>query len=95
MQRSQSLFERTIANPSYAVVSIGVAVILLAIPLVIALWTNDLEALSVSGQWRGLLVAPVMILYIVLVALGLEFSCNHLYESLRSGVLMSDAVYKK
>ena len=90
MRPSKTLFDRLIGRPRWPGVVLGVAIFFLLAPIAIAWAGGSLDKLITSGQWRGLLVQPTVILYILAVAPRLARMETSVVNSLRPLVLIDD-----
>jgi hypothetical protein len=95
MDASPSLFDRLIARPRRLWVTLAIAVVLFAAPLLAAYADNTLSALIQQGAWRGLLLAPTIILYILLIAPRMGVMANTVLRSFRPVVLVDDDEFNR
>jgi hypothetical protein len=95
MDSSASLFEQLVSNPRHPRVTLGGALVLLLIPLIDAFAEGSLGEVLTTPGWRGLLVAPTIILYILFVAPRLERTEKNAMATLRPAVLVDDSTYEQ
>jgi hypothetical protein len=93
MQHRTSLFERLFIKLRWAWLPLGAALVWALIPFVGAVLAAQPLQMIQSERWRGLLVAPAMIVYIVALAPSVERSWARVYSSLRPVVMLEDAGY--
>lgn len=95
MDQPRSLFDRFIGRPRRPWVTRGVCALLLLAPFALAYAQNSLSVILHEGGWRGLLVPPVVITYIVLVAPKMTQMGDRVTESFRRIVLIDDASFAR
>lgn len=88
-----SFLEKMVARPRPVWAMLGVAVFLLALPFIGAYLDGQLTELLRSGYWRPLLVAPVVILYILIVSPILAQSDVRVLSAFRPIVMLDDAKF--
>jgi hypothetical protein len=93
MLHRASLFERLFIRQDRRWLALGAAVALWLIPFVGAALAADPRELLQSERWRGLLVAPTMIVYVVVVSPWVERAWQRVYSSLRPVVIVADDAY--
>ena len=88
-----SLFERLLVRPKHPGV-INALVLLLFFAPVAASWVDgSLPALAAEGRWRGLLIPPVVIAYILLVSRWMAHVEDEVLAAFRPVVLIDDTQY--
>lgn len=75
--------------------TLGGALALLLIPLALAYFGGYFGDLPGNDSWRGLLVAPVVIIYIMAIAPRLERMGKSVLNALRSSVLVDDKTFDR
>ena len=83
MRRSSSLFDEWIARPRYPWINLSVALACLVGPFLVA-WAEGLMGSVLStNQWRGLLIPPTIIAYILAAAPRLATMESRVADALR------------
>jgi len=95
MKPSTTLFDKTISRPRRGWVTLGIALLLLLIPMAAAYVDGVLAEVFTGSQWRGMLIPVVVILYILLVAPRLGQTEAQVIESLRPIVLVDDDTFAR
>jgi hypothetical protein len=95
MELPESLFDRFIARPRRRWIAYGVCALLFLAPFAFAHAQGSLSTILHKGGWRGLLVPPVIIAYIVLVAPKIAQMGDRVVESFRRIVLIDDASFMR
>jgi hypothetical protein len=90
MKPPTSLFDRLIGHPRYPWIAIGLSTLLFLAPFLVAFAGDELGELLSGGQWRGLLIPPTIIAYILLIAPRMTNQEARVLESLRSIILIDD-----
>ena len=86
----KTLFDRLIGRPRRRWVPLGVSVLMVLIPLLLA-WNLVAQGQPLeSGPLRGLLTAPLVLLYIVLIAPRMDRMEKDVVRSLRPAILVDD-----
>jgi hypothetical protein len=68
MEVQKSLFDKIISKPRAYIVYFGIAAFFLIILLIAAILDNAINDLASSISWRGLLIPPTIIVYILTIA---------------------------
>jgi hypothetical protein len=95
MELPRSLFDRYIDRPRRPKIALGVCALLFLAPFAIAYAQGALSEMLYGGTWRGLLVPPVIITYVVLVAPKMTQMSDRVIESFRRIVLIDDASFAR
>ena len=95
MQHRSSLFEWLFIKTRRRWFSLGAALLFALIPFAGAVMAEDPSHVIQLERWRGLLVAPAMIVYIIAVAPSVEHGWTRVYSSLRSVVVLDDESYSQ
>jgi hypothetical protein len=95
MTLPESLFDRWIGRPRPWWVTAIIGLALTLPPFLFASLDSSLDAFLISGQWRGILGAPVMILFILVIAPRLVGSGQVVLHSLRSIVMIDDEAFER
>jgi hypothetical protein len=93
MELPRSLFDRFIGRPRRPWIALGICALIFLAPFVIAYAEGSLSELLHEDGWRGLLVPPVIITYIVLVAPKMTQMGDKVITSFRQLVLIDDASF--
>ena len=93
MEHSTSLFEQLFVASGRRWWAIAASVVLGLIPFAGLALATDPGALMQVGRWRGLLVAPAMIIYVTAVAAAVEGGWMRVCSSLRTVVKLDDEAY--
>jgi len=95
MEDSSSLFERFITRKRRVWVTLVVSLLLLALPFGAAYLDNALEEIYRQGEWRVLLLAPAIIIYILLVSPVMTRMEENVLQTLRPLLLLDDEEYDR
>lgn len=95
MQHRSVLFEWLFVKRGRLWLPLGAALAFALIPFAGAALTADRNQMIQSERWRGLLVAPAIIIYIIAVAPTVERGWTRVYNSLRSVVALDDGGYAR
>lgn len=95
MARSDSFFERLIVHQTHPWRTVGVGIVLVLVPLAAAYVEGVLAELLATGQWRTLIVPPVIILYILIVAPRLSNMDTAVVEALKQVALVDDQAFDR
>jgi len=86
----KTLFDRLIGWPRHRWIPLGVSVLMVLIPLLLA-WNLVAQGQPLeSGPLRGLLTAPLVLLYIVLITPRMDRMEKDVVRSLRPAILVDD-----
>jgi hypothetical protein len=83
MRASPSLFETWIARPRHPWLNVGFALACLVVPFVVAWAEGQLSLVFQTDQWRGLLIPPTILAYILGAAPRLATMDTRVIESLQ------------
>jgi hypothetical protein len=95
MDQPRSLFQRFIDRPRRPWIAPSICVLLFLTPLAIAYAQGSLSEILHEGGWRGLLVPPVIITYIVLIAPKMSQMGDRVIDAFRRIVLIDDANFAR
>lgn len=70
--QQESLFDRIISRPRHPWFKVGFVFLIILAPFIAALANGALKVIFQTGAWRGILVQPVIITYILIVSPGLS-----------------------
>lgn len=90
MDQSASLFNRLLSRPRPAWVTLGIALLLLLAAPAAAYLDGLLDDLIDRGIWRGMLVSPAVIIYILAVGPPVARMQARVLKSFRPAVLVDD-----
>ena len=90
-----SIFSRVITRSRPLWLIIVISLLLLLVPFWAALADGVWDAFLSRGNWRHFLVAPVVIVYILIVSQWLAKSDSDLLKALRPVVLVEDEVFDR
>jgi hypothetical protein len=93
MELPRSMFDRIIGRSRRPWIALSICALLFLVPFAIAYAQGELSEVVHGGTWRGLLVPPVIITYIVLVAPKMTQMGDRVIESFRPIVLIDDASF--
>jgi hypothetical protein len=85
-----SLFDRVVSRPRLRWAPLAAAVLILLAAFAAAALDGRLTDLIFNERWRSVLLAPVIILYIVLVSMAMERMEGRVLRSFRSLLAMDD-----
>ncbi len=94
MARPASLFERLISRPRHSWLAPLVVLLLLLVQIVEGVMGGEL-APSGSGAWRGIVVAPAVMLYILVVSPWLDRMGIAVLDSLRPLVILPEEEFDR
>lgn len=95
MDSRATLYETLISKPRHPWVMLGGALVLLSIPLVGVFLEVALGLSPINNHWRAMLVAPITILYILVIAPRFERVGTSVKNALRPVVLVDDPTYDR
>jgi hypothetical protein len=95
MDAPASIFERVVARPRRLWVTLGIAVLLFAAPVLAAYADSTWNDLLARGQWRGLFLSPTIIIYILLIAPRMSGMESAVLRSLRRAVQVDDDEFNR
>lgn len=93
MNQSTSLFSRVISRPLHPRLTLGIGLLLLLMPFVVALVDGSWQELIESGRWRVMLAPPAVILYILAVAPRMDHMDTRVLQTLRRVTLVDDRTF--
>ena len=93
MDDRTSMFEQLVSRPRLPWLTFGIVLLLLVAPFAAAFVDGSLPEILESGNWRALIVPPVVILYILLVAPRMTQMDDRVLQTLRSVALVDDAAF--
>ena len=93
MGERTSMFEQLVARPRLPRLTFGIGLLLLVVPFAAAFVDGSLPEILESGNWRALIVPPVVILYILLVAPRMIQMDDRVLQTLRTVALVDDATF--
>ncbi len=88
-----SFFGRVISNPDRHWLVLGIAILFWLLPFVGAAVAEAPAELLLATRWRGLFVAPTVIVYIIVVSPMVDRLGREGFEALRAVVLVDDEAY--
>jgi hypothetical protein len=89
------MFDRIVGRPRPAWITFAVALLLFLAPATVAWGGNGIDELVASGKWRGILIPPTIITYILVIAPRLSRVEKNVLASFRKLVLVDDEVLEK
>lgn len=95
MEAPTSVFDRFMAQPRRPWITLGIIVLLFAAPFIAAHADHDLSKMIREGWWRGVLVPPTVISYILVIAPRLAGVETAVLRSLRRVVLVDDERFSR
>jgi hypothetical protein len=90
MHGPASILERVVARPRRVWVTLGIVVVPFAAPVLVAYADDMLGRLFARGQWRGLLLPPTIIAYMLLIGSRMSGMDSAVLRSLRGVVQVDD-----
>ena len=93
MGERTSMFEQLVARPRLPRLTFGIGLLLLVAPFAAAFVDGSLPEILESGNWRALIVPPVVILYILLVAPRMKQMDDRVLQTLRTVAMVDDATF--
>jgi len=91
MRPSTSLFDTWIARPRHPWANMGVALACLVVPVLVAWAEGLLDTVLETNLWRGILISPAIIAYILAVAPRMATMEARVFEALQPLMADSDA----
>lgn len=82
MEFTETLFERSIGRPRARHTILLIALILYGAALLVGALEYGIDSLFAEGHWRGLLVGPTVILYVLLIAPRLTKMENEVIDAI-------------
>ena len=93
MGERTSMFEQLVARPRLPRLTFGIGLLLLVAPFAAAFVDGSLPEILESGNWRALIVPPVVILYILLVAPRMKQMDDRVLQTLLTVAMVDDATF--
>jgi hypothetical protein len=93
--KSTSIFDRFFNRSRSTFRTIVVCFVVLAVPVLAALLDGELEPFTLEGQWRTILFAPTITLYIWIISPFMTRAGENVISSLRPLVELDDEEFNK
>lgn len=90
MEQNSTIFDRSFNRQQPAWKTIMICVLLLSPPLIFGIMDGNLGQVFTRGQWRGLFLSPVIIIYIILVSPLIAKSGDLAIQALKPLIKLED-----